>query len=133
MNLDHLKTLSNLKYLHSQQALSELLRRENDIRSELARLRTLLHETQAQPPEQVKMRTIGGDVIWMQWLGQAQRKLNIELAQILAQKETLLAKHNKAHGRKIVAERLADQEITLCRRMKLKAQIENAVAHSLLR
>lgn len=133
MDLDQLKTLSDLKYQHSRQALSGLLARENALRTELVRLRTLTHETQTQPPEQAQMRMIGGDVIWLKWLGQVQQKLNIELAQVLAQKENLMTQHRTAHGRKMVAERLSDQQIEHHRQSKRKTQMDNAIDHSLLR
>lgn len=133
MDLEQLKTLSELKYQHSQQELSGLLARENTLRSELTRLRTLTHDTQSQPPEQAQMRMIGGDVIWLKWLGQAQRNLNIELAQVLAQKEALMERHRRAHGRKMVAERLADQSGQARRQEKQQAQLAKAIEHSLLR
>lgn len=133
MDLRQLKNLSELKYQHSQQALSGLLARENAIRSELIRLRALTHETQTQPPEQAQMRMIGGDVIWLKWLGQAQQKLNMELARILAQKEVLMAQHRQAHGRKMVAERLADQDVESRRMSKRAMQLDKAINLSLLR
>ena len=133
MDLDQLRTLSELKFQRSQQAVSGLLQRENALRAELVRLRGLAQETQTQPPEQAQMRMIGGDVIWLKWLGRAQQELNMELAQVLAKKEALAAQHRKNHGRKMVAERLADREIEERRQSKQKLQLDKAINHSLLR
>lgn len=131
MDLHQLKTLSALKYQHSQQALSALLERETSLRAELERLRMLARETQAQPVEHAQMRAIGGDIIWLKWIGQAQRQLNIALAQVLAQKEGLMAQHKRAHGRKMVAEQLADQDADERRHAKRESQLQAAIRHSL--
>ncbi|MEP1962580.1 hypothetical protein [Tateyamaria sp.] len=131
MDLDQLKTLSELKFQHSLRSVSYLLAREDKLRVEIARLRTLTRETQTQPPEQEKMRMIGGDVIWLQWLGKTLRQLNMELAQILAQKETLLAQHRRTHGRKMTAERLTGQEIGKQLQSKQKIILDQIIDHSL--
>lgn len=133
MDLEQLKYLSELKYQHSQQALSEILQRERSLRAELLRLRSLMRETQTQPSDQAQMRMIGGDVIWMKWIAQAQRKLNIELAQVLAQKEAYMQRHRRAHGRKIMAEHLSVQDVELRRQAKRKTQLDQAIENSILR
>lgn len=133
MDIEQLRTLTDLKVKHSQQALSELQARENVLRNELERLRNLTRETQAQPPQQEQMRAIGGDVIWLQWLGRTQKTLNMELAQVLAQKEGLMAQHRHANGRKMAADQLALQEADKRRRAKLQAQLDAAIDHSLQR
>lgn len=131
MDLNHLKILSDLKYQHSQKALSTILSREKILRGELGRLRDLARQTQAQPPDQERMRLIGGDVIWLQWLGETQRKLNIELAQVLAQKEAVIAQHRRSHGRKIVSEKIAQREADNLRQDKREAQLNAAIQQSL--
>ncbi len=133
MDLDQLKMLSDLKFQNSQKALSDLLIRENILRAELSRLRQLARETQSQPPEQEQMRLIGGDVIWLQWLGQTQQRLNNELAQILARKEMLIDRHRRAHGRKIVSQKIAEQEADARNKAKRKGQLDSAINHALLR
>ncbi|MEP1586268.1 MAG: hypothetical protein ABJR46_04470 [Tateyamaria sp.] len=133
MDLDQLKTLSELKYQHSLRSVSYLLAREDKLRAEIARLRTLTRETQTQPPEQERIRMIGGDVIWLQWLGKTLRKLNMELAQILAQKESLIAQHRRAHGRKMAAERLAGQEVEKQLQSKQKKLLDQIIDHSLMK
>lgn len=131
MDLGQLRSLMEMKAQHTQQALAELQARENALRSELDRLRTLTRETQAQPLEQEQMRMIGGDVIWLQWLGHAQQGLNIELAQVLAQKEGLMLQHKRANGRKIAADHLANKDADTRRRAKQKNQLDEAIDQSL--
>ena len=107
MDLEQLKKLSNLKFQLSERDLSSILARENELRTELERLRSLARESLTDSTEHMQTRAIGADVIWMKWLGQTQRRLNVILAQVLAQKEVLMEKHRHAHGRKAVAEKLA--------------------------
>lgn len=132
-DLAQLQMLSALKFRHSEQAMSAILSRELALRAELARLRTLTHETQSQPPEQAELRGIGGDVIWLQWLEKEQRRLNVELAQVLAQKEGLMQQHVRAHGRKIVSETLLEDDAKMRQQKKRDTQLANAIKLSLMK
>jgi len=130
MDLKMLKTLSTLKYQHSEQAISGLLRRESELRSELERMSELARTTLVKDPEHSKMHAIGADVIWLKWVGKVQRELNISLARVLAQKETLMAQHRRANGRKTVAEALADRQEIKARETKSARQIQSAIDYS---
>lgn len=130
MNFDDLKRLTALKFQSSQQALTEVLGQERTLRAELDRLSTLARETQSQPPEHAQMRAMGGDVIWLKWIGDSQRHLNIRLAQTLAQKEMVMAQHAKVHGRKLVAEHLADQTQDTGRKRRKEAFLRSAINHA---
>ena len=127
MDLNQLKTLSALKYQHSQQALSGLLKRENELRAELERMRMFARKTQAQEPEDANMRAVGADVIWLGWVGKVQQELNMALANVLAKKEALIAQHRRSNGRKIVAQTLADNQAAIMREEKEKASIQSAI------
>lgn len=132
MDLQHLKTLSTLKYQRSQQDLSGLLKRENELRSELDRMRLLVRQTQAQDPENAQMRAIGADIIWLKWIAKVQRELNMSLAGVLAQKEAFMARHRRATGRKLVAEELAKKQRDDDHSMRTKAQLQTAIDGALL-
>jgi hypothetical protein len=107
MKLDQLHQLSELKYHHSQQQLSELVRRENTLRAKLIKLRGYVSQINSLPAEQAQMRAIGADVIWLRWVTKTQASLNIELAQVLAQKEGHMARHKMALGKVQVSQSLA--------------------------
>ncbi|MBY5933628.1 hypothetical protein KUV51_11510 [Tateyamaria omphalii] len=109
-DLSKLKQLSDLKYHKSEQALAKVRDRETALRSELKRLQGLAHETHCQPAVDAELRAIGGDIIWLKWLAANQRRVSIELAQVLAQKEVLLVRFRKDNGKKSVAQRLVSQE-----------------------
>ena len=108
MDLDTLHTLTELKYQKSMAGLADILERENQLRGEIQQLRDQAYEAQALPASPHSMQNIGADVIWLRWVSQTTQKLNIELAHVLARKETLLADHRRALGRKSVAGTLAD-------------------------
>lgn len=108
MDLDTLHTLTELKYQKSMAGLADILARENQLRGEIQQLRDQAYEAQALPASPHSMQNIGADVIWLRWVSRTTQKLNIELAQVLARKETLLADHRRALGRKSVAGNLAD-------------------------
>jgi len=133
MDLDQLKNLSRLKFQHSERDLSSILARENELRTELDRLRSLARETLTDSPEHMQTRAIGADVIWMKWLGQTQRQLNVILAQVLAQKEVLMEKHRRAHGRKAVAERLAHDATKAKARTNREKIMQATIDHSFFR
>ena len=126
MDLDQLHQLSALKYHHSQQQLSEILRRENALRTELIKLRGYVSQMNSLPAEQAQMRAIGADVIWLRWVTKTQASLNIELAQVMAQKEGHMARHRMALGKVQVSQSLAladKEKLARSRRDKALAAI----------
>jgi hypothetical protein len=131
MDLHQLKKLTELKFQKSEYALSAIQTRENVLRAELARLRTLVIETQSQPSKDAQIRAIGADIIWLKWIGRAQMKLNIELAQVLAQKERYVAEHKRAHGKKLVSESLSISDAQAKAQVQRSRQLQNAIDHSL--
>jgi len=132
MDLEQLKSLSELKYRQSTQALALILQRESELRTELSRLRQLVLETHAQPAEDAHVRAIGADIIWLKWVGQAQRKLNIELAQVLARKEGHMAANRRALGKKLVSEELAARAVSIRSANRQAKQLQKAIDQSLM-
>lgn len=83
------------------------------------RLRNLLSDLERQEraardclEQDGTLRRIGGDVAWHSWIGQSRQKLNTSLAQVLAQKESVIATYQEAGGRSLALEALNDQEAT---------------------
>lgn len=96
------------------------------------RLRTLEQETHNQAVADVELRAVGGDIIWLKWLASSRRKLNIELAQVLAQKERFLAQHKRATGEKTVAAELNSQIKRTAQKAKEQKALQQAINASLL-
>ena len=131
MDLEKLQEIATLKYQQSQQALSEILKRETELRNELEQMQKLVRKTQAQDPEDAQLRSIGADIIWLKWVGKVQRELNVSLAGVLARKEALMGKHRRETGRKIAAEAVAEKQKTDRPNKKSKTQLESVISDSL--
>ncbi|WP_299047541.1 hypothetical protein [uncultured Tateyamaria sp.] len=133
MDLRQLKQISDLKYQKSEQAIAKLRGRESALRSELSRLQSLAHETHKTPVQDAELRSIGGDVIWLKWLASEQRKLSIELAQVLAQKENLMVQHRTASGKKAVSDALLERSQHKARKDQVKRSLDEAIDASVVR
>ena len=77
-DLEQLRQLSDLRYRQSELRLAHIQAREASLRSELLRLQSLARQTHEQPDTDAELRSIGGDIIWLKWLSNSQRQLNIE-------------------------------------------------------
>ncbi|MEL6563020.1 MAG: hypothetical protein AAFQ59_01145 [Pseudomonadota bacterium] len=133
MDLRTLQTLTELKYQKSLSGLSDILAREAKLRGELAQLRRHTVEAQSLPVAAHSMRNIGADVIWLQWVAKATRSLNIELAQVLAQKESLLANQRRALGRRTVASNLASDADTRKQAERKASALQRAIEYDVAR
>ena len=131
MDMRQLQHLTELKLSQSQAKLAKLLARENALRADLTRLRQMAQDTHAAPPEQAGMRAIGADVIWLRWVAEATRQLNVELAQVLAQKEGLMTAHRRAFGKDRVARDLVAREDASARKSRRDAELQRAMDQSL--
>lgn len=133
MDLFQLQKISELKFQQSERAVSKLRTREASLRTELTRLQDLAHETHCQPASDTELRAIGGDIIWLKWLSDSRRRLNIELAQVLAQKELVMAQHKKANGKKAVSDTLHEQQLQDQRKQKTAYALDQAINTALVR
>lgn len=132
-DLKTLVSISQLKYMQSERALASIRVREHELRRELERLRDLERETHSQSDADAELRAIGGDIIWLKWVAQSRRSLNIELAQILAAKENLMSRHKRVTGEKSVTEALYAQQATELARNKAEKSLNQAVEATLIR
>ncbi|MEL7091371.1 MAG: hypothetical protein AAFN94_06515 [Pseudomonadota bacterium] len=130
MDLETLQALTELKYQKSLGGLADILTKETQLRGQIDKLRQQAFETQALPADQPHMHSIGADVIWLKWVGRTISRLNVELAQVLAQKEALLAGQRRALGRKTVAEALARNAKDAHRQTCLAKSLEQAIETS---
>ncbi|WP_299592119.1 hypothetical protein [uncultured Tateyamaria sp.] len=132
MDLSQLQHMADLKFRQSEQAVLRLTRREVSLRTELARLQELAHATHCQSASDEELRAIGGDIIWLKWLSSSRRQLNIELAQILAQKEALMAQHYLVNGKKMVADELSKKNQLVEQGRRATSALNQAVETSLV-
>lgn len=133
MDFDQLHKLCDLKYRNSQQKLAAILERENSLRAELEKLRGYVEETRSLPTEHAQMRAVGADIIWMRWVTTTQSRLNIELAQVLAQKEGHIAQHKRAFGKTQAAQSLIKADKEKLARHRRDQALAQAITQSVLR
>lgn len=87
-------------YRAEQARLGTLLRREAELRRTLADLDRHRRDNLGLPPADLHgARAIGADILWQGWVGRSRRALNIELAQVLAQKAERMGALRQAFGR----------------------------------
>ncbi len=85
--------------------------RENCLRKDLRDLDEHNRSTRSIPDSQLNgLRQIGADVLWQGWVARTRRNLNVELAQILVQKERMKAELQRAFGKQLAASRLLQED-----------------------
>lgn len=105
--LNDLAELTDAIYQAELQKMAVLNNKEAIVRRKIADLETLRHDNQSLPAGQLTVvRQIGADVLWQGWVGRTRESLNIELAQILAQKEHLKAELQRAFGKQLAAKEM---------------------------
>ena len=102
--LKELEQLLDLKFRKKQFRYAKVLSHESRLREQLQRLDDQAKE--AQKSKDHKLRAIGADVIWKSWLDRTKRTLNMELAQVLAQKEGLKSGVRREYGKLLVGREL---------------------------
>lgn len=108
---DKTKAVEQLRHLLSANYNSRLanfqktLRREQNLRNSLVNLRETSKLARSKPV--VEMQSIGADVTWHSWLDKQARLLNMELAQVLVQKEQEMRILKKEFGKKYAGDKIA--------------------------
>ncbi|ABG29886.1 hypothetical protein CEP88_11130 [Roseobacter denitrificans] len=102
--LQTIQQVFELKFKKKQGAFLAVLQQEQQLRAQLKKLDTQLRNSQMDQHQ--NMQAIGADVIWQSWVERSKKSLNLELAQVLAQKETLLVNVKKDYGRLLVSREL---------------------------
>lgn len=98
-NARMLNRILEAKYASRLAAFQRVLERERSLRASLQELAERARETHIATPENMKL--IGADVIWQSWIEQKSRHLNLELAQVMVQKEHETHLLRQEFGRKL--------------------------------
>lgn len=99
-----MEKILDLKFQRKQQVFSKVLAQEAKLRAQIGQLNE--QEQDAEQSNQQHIKAIGADVIWKAWLERTKTALNMELAQVLAQKERLLVSVRKDYGKLLVSRQL---------------------------
>lgn len=129
--LSQLAEVVQAKYEQHQKRFAALVAQENELRSELARLDDMQRNTNAPEGSLAQMRALGADVIWQAWLGRSKTALNLQLAQVLAQKEGLQTAVRQAYGKVLVVNQMRDDAQQDAARLMMKNQLTQAISQSL--
>ncbi|MFK7878965.1 hypothetical protein [Roseobacter sp.] len=105
-SLREIQALVEAKYEVRRQAFQNLVKRENELRSEIRRIDEQAAGANAR--SDTEMQSIGADVIWKSWVGKAKLSLNRKLALVLAEKEQHIRQVKQAYGKVVAAEKLVD-------------------------
>ena len=137
MDYRNLSQIEDLRSLAAQKELAALQGKEAELRGQLEALKAYRSDLHAPDPGLRQMRAIGADILWNRWLDQAQHKLNMSLARVLAQKEGVLRKVRHAVGRAETVNALrtrteAEQARSL-KKKRLEALMAQSVAQRMFR
>lgn len=117
----------NAKYEQEQRQFAKLVSKENQLRAALTQLDDMRRNTSLPDASVAQMQAIGADVIWRAWVGRSKTALNIQLAQVLAQKEGLQSAVRKAYGKVLVVRQMRDQVQAIAASKSAKGQLETAI------
>lgn len=112
--LNDLANLTDALYQAELSKMREVNAREASLRHDLAELESLQRSNMALPQADLHtVRQIGADVLWEGWVSRTRADLNMQLAQVMAQKARMTTQLRRAFGKQIAAAELlrkADDE-----------------------
>jgi predicted nucleic acid-binding Zn-ribbon protein len=123
--LDQMTAVSEAQYLQEHAKVKPILDREAALRGQLSKLDSQIKETRAQADGDHAMRALGADLLWQGWHSRMRRELNMQLAQVTAQKLQAMDKLREAFGRKHAVETMAKDERKRVKQLKAKKLQEN--------
>lgn len=86
-------------YLREFRSIGSILVEEAELRAKLSCLDARIAQNKGVESETHMIRVVGADLLWQGWTTRTRRQLNIELAQILARKSTVMDRVRIAFGR----------------------------------
>lgn len=107
--LKDLAQLTDALYQVELAKMSALNAQEARLRQQLAELEERRLSSQTLPDAQMTgLRQIGADVLWHGWVSRARQDLNVQLAQVLAQKARMTTALRRAFGKQLAASEMLD-------------------------
>lgn len=104
--LDQLATVAEALYLREHRGIRSILEQEAMLRRQLAQLSD--QDAQARRSNDAAIQALGADVLWQQWLSRTRRRLNTDLALVMARKLSAMNGLRAAFGRQQAARSLRD-------------------------
>jgi len=105
-----LAELTDAVYRSRLSGMQKMLQHEARLRQNLQRLEQMGSGDETPEQHAMAMRAIGADLLWQGWMARRKTELNIQLANLLAQKSAISRDLALAFGRAQVAEALVERE-----------------------
>lgn len=124
-HISDMEKILSLRFQKRQQVFSKVVAEEAKLRAKLAKLAEQERSSDASSEQHIK--AIGADVVWKAWLERTRTSLNMELAHVLAQKESLLAAVRKEYGKLLVVRRLRDDHLCAARKQQQSRALNKSI------
>ncbi len=98
--LEQLLSVTEAHYQFEFAMVKDILAKEGSIRRALAQLDEQKTQAHSDLANGMMMQSMGAEILWQTWAANSRTTLNIELAQVLARKETVMDQVRKAFGRR---------------------------------
>ena len=98
--LEQLLRVTEAHYQREFAMVKDILAKEGSIRRALAQLDEQKTQAHSDLANGMMMQSMGAEILWQTWAAKTRTTLNIELAQVLARKETVMDQVRKAFGRR---------------------------------
>lgn len=126
LQLKQIAELTAADYRLKEQSFQKIVAEENAIRADLAKLDARLRASRGDNQD-IKMKSLGADILWQSWVGQRKTELNMKLARVLAVKEQHVGAFRKAFGRKQVSHQMLDEAHQKKQRARAKLSLDQAI------
>ena len=125
-----LESIQELKTLKSQRDIRDISKQEAVLRQQIATLDNHRHACHALEADGQVMRSIGADILWLAWIDRRKSELMIDLAKLLARKETAKVKGRKDAGRQESIQETVRKERESVEKQRSARALEQAIGIS---
>ncbi len=122
--LDDIVQITDAAYRMRVAAFQRLRIEELRLRQELERVSQMVLGTDLGQSDLFVMQSLGADLLWQAWVVRQRTQINMQLAQVLAQREIMLRDLRLAFGRAQVAQMLHNEDAIARRKAVLKRRTE---------
>lgn len=131
--LQDLARVSQAQYLKELSSVQRTFAEEATLRQRLSQIDEQMAQEQQNAGSIQHMRKVGADMAWYNWAGQMRANLNVQLAHVLARKAYLMGNVRHAFGKKMVSEKILDDEVAKQKATRNKLSLDSVLALHCLR
>ena len=120
-----LQSILELRFQKKQSVFAQVLAEESKLRADVKSLDDSAREAEATAAHHI--RAIGADIAWKSYLDKAKAATNRELAQVLAQKQSMLEAVRKEYGKVLVGRDLTLRSQEQISEQRKQTQLQAAI------